>query len=364
MEEITSGSLRPETLYELATRSEHELQDTADDVGIHLLLTTVLEKDDALETRVWTRISQSINGLDYQQPDEQVHDQETSRLPPSFFMRHRWWLVLLAMTSVSGLMVGMSPAVQVELGSWQDGAWQSSESLHWGSELASQDQPLQVLLPDGPRLDIHPSTHLVLPEQQHQPYQLTAGALEVSHQTPQQDSVVIASGSGAFSTTGKMTISRSAYRDRIKLGVSGTDWQDTAGTLQHLAGGQTWDVPHGGVPRPIPAHLVPQIAQHIDHHQPISASLMDRISPDGLGSMVINPEFPAILPFMAPPAYDLRWVVQRQHGEDSLVIQIPHMSGEPVMLMLDGWQQTRHGFELRGAKSTNKTLPRYGVPVF
>ena len=178
-------------------------------------------------------------------------------------------------------------------------------------------------------------------------FHLHQGSIAVQHRHPHELSAVIRGQSGVINSAGSLDLSAYQYRDRVRTGLQEVNWRGTGGGLLPLAAQQLWDIPGGGTPRVIPPPLQAMLPASLPDHGVLSDNILSQVT-DAVGASSVQPAHPLKVPFMAPPAYDLRWQVRRRTGTDVLTVQIPHMSGTPLWCMIDGWSQTRHGFSLMG----------------
>ena len=79
VDDIADDVISDETRVRLADADRALLQQTSEDVGMHLLLGTVLEQDPQLEQRVWRGIQRHINqGLE--QADEHITESQFAQM--------------------------------------------------------------------------------------------------------------------------------------------------------------------------------------------------------------------------------------------------------------------------------------------
>ena len=314
-----------------------ELQDMSKQLGVHLLLSVTLKHDNQFEQKVLNR----------------VHSELGFNTTPKTHQARRTginWSLWLALLGGSGLLIFvlvMSQSSAPQLWLKADTGWHSPVAQQWGQRIEVADIP-QRLTVGHYTYDLSRFSILHLPADAAGLSVLKQGTATLSTDFGDVH-VELALPEAVLRAQGRVAITVGPFRQRLQVFSGTAEWFNQQGDRQMMSAGTQWDIPRSGVPQAMQLTDAARMAMTLDEHVPLGPSLIQSRHAIHT-SMQVTPHVPFDIPFMPPPAYDVQLELSRQAGEDVVVLQVPHMSGIPGLLMLDGWKSSRHGFFLVGGE--------------
>lgn len=320
-----------------------------------------LKKNQELDEQLLTHIQRGID-----QPTQESHRTAAPKNPRRFY----WWVLPLLILTAGGLSwmhfqpqgITYPLAQQIQPNPAAAGSWQPLPALTPDTIVTASHAPLQIELPSLQRLTLATASTLELPPEPTMPAVLSQGSVQIDRFGNSDISLAVSSLSGTFDATASATITRNRFCDRLMISAGEVTWQRHDQLFMTLGQGASYDIAR--TPRLLTPLLRSYLPLTIDSSSPLSENQLERLPPPTqllneiqentlAASRTASSHAPIQAPFMAPPAYDLRWQVVRRSGQASLALVIPLMSGTPSIIMLDGWESTRHGFQLLGGPQDN-----------